>query len=218
MATTGSLREIPLAALIETGCRSRASARLRLRHGEWEGEIYFSDGEIVHAVCGDLKGEPALWRLLGWTEGQFTLEDEVRSPERTLYRPWQELLLEGMRQAARSADAASAAIPSPSEWIARLRSIEGVLGVVICSPDGVVMAAEVPEGEGEVEGAITVYLSAAASTLADLLPMGAFEHAVVSESQRRLLILPRSPLIIGLVLSPQASPALVLSEALARLT
>ncbi|WP_322802384.1 DUF4388 domain-containing protein [Thermoflexus sp.] len=217
MATTGSLREIPLAALIETGCRSRASARLQLRHGEWEGEIYFSDGEIVHAVCGDLKGEPALWRLLGWTEGQFTLEDEVRSPERTLYRPWQELLLEGMRRAARSADAASAAIPSPSEWIARLRSIEGVLGAVICSPDGVVMAAEVPEGKGEVEGAITVYLSAAAAAIADLLPMGAFEHAVVSESQRRLLILPRSPFMIGLVLSPQASPALVLSEALARL-
>jgi len=69
MATTGSLREIPLAALIETGCRSRASARLQLRHGEWEGEIYFSDGEIVHAVCGDLKGEPALWRLLGARPG-----------------------------------------------------------------------------------------------------------------------------------------------------
>ncbi len=217
MATTGSLREIPLAALIETGCRSRASARLRLRQGEWEGEIYFSDGEIVHAVCGDLRGEPALWRLLGWTEGQFVLEDEVRSPERTLYRPWQDLLLDGMRRAARSPDAASATTPFPSEWIARLRSIEGVLGVVICGPDGVVMAAEVPEGKGEAEGAVAVYLAATAEALADLLPFGAFEHAVVSESQRRLLILLRSPFIIGLVLSPQASPALVLSEALARL-
>ena len=73
---------------------------------------------------------------------------------------------------------------------------------MICSPDGVVMAAEVPEGKGEGEGAITVYLSAAAAARADLLPMGAVEHAVVSESQRRLLILPRSPFMIGLVLSP----------------
>ncbi len=217
MTTTGSLREIPLAALIETGCRSRASARLRLRHGEWEGEIYFADGEIVHAVCGDWKGEPALWRLLGWTDGQFTLEDEVRSPERTLYRPWKELLLEGMRRATGSSEATGPSIRSPSEIVSRLRSIEGVLGVVVSGPDGVVIAAEVPEGKGEVEGAVTVYLAAAAEAIADLLPMGPFEYAVVTEPQRRLLILRHAPLVIGLLLSPQASPALVLSEALGRL-
>jgi len=217
MATTGSLREIPLAALIETGCWSRASARLRLRQGEWEGEIYFADGEIVHAVCGDLKGEPALWRLLRWTDGQFTLEDEVRSPERTLYRPWKELLLEGMQRATGSSEATGPSIRSPSEIVSRLRSIEGVLGVVVSGPDGVVMAAEVPEGKGEVEGAVTVYLAAAAEAIADLLPMGPFEYAVVAEPQRRLLILRHAPLVIGLLLSPQASPALVLSEALGRL-
>ncbi len=217
MATTGSLREIPLAALIETGCRSRASARLRLRQGEWEGEIYFSDGEMVHAVCGDLKGEPALWSLLRWTDGQFILEDEVRSPERTLYRPWKELLLEGMQRATGSPDRTTPSMLSPSEIVSRLRAIEGVLGVVVSGPDGIVMAAEVPEGKGEVEGAITVYMAAAAEALADLLPMGPFEYAVVTESRRRLLILRHAPLMIGLLLSPQASPALVRSEAWSRL-
>lgn len=217
MATTGSLREMPLAALIEASIRSRAFARLRLQHGGWEGEIYFADGEIVHAACGDLKGEPALWRLLSWTDGSFTLEDEVRSPERTLYRPWRELLLEGMQRAASAPDATGPPPASPSEWVSRLRAIEGVLGVVVSGPDGVVMAAEVPEGKGETEGAITVYLAAAAEAMADLLPLGSFEHAVVSEPQQRLLILRRSPFILGLVLSPQASPTLVLSEVLRRM-
>ncbi|HXF69373.1 MAG TPA: DUF4388 domain-containing protein [Thermoflexus sp.] len=217
MATTGSLREISLAALIEANIRSRAFARLRLRHGEWEGEIYFADGEMVHAVCGDLKGEPALWRLLGWTDGSFVLEDEVRSPERTLHRPWRELLLEGMQRAVSSPNAAGPSSLSPSELVSRLRAIDGVLGVVVSGPDGVVMAAEVPEGKGEAEGAITVYLAAAAEAMADLLPLGPFEHAVVSEPQRRLLILRHPPFIIGLVLTPQASPALILSDALRRL-
>lgn len=218
MATTGSLREIPLAALIETGCRSRASARLRLRHGDWEGEIYFADGEIVHAVCGDVKGEPALWRLLEWNDGWFTLEDEVPSPERTLHRPWQVLLLEGMQRAARPSEVSGPSPRTPAGLIARLRPIEGVLGVVVCGPDGVVMAAEMPEGKGEVEGAIAVYLAAAANAIADLLPLGSFEYALVGEPQGRLLVLSLPPFIVGLWLSPQASPALVRSEAMARLS
>lgn len=217
MATTGSLREIPLAALIETGCRARASARLRLRQGEAEGEIYFADGEIVHAICGDLKGEPALWRLLEWTDGTFTLEDEIRSPERTIHRPWKEVLLEGMQRGARPSNPPAAAPRSPAEIVSDLRSIEGVLGVVVCGPDGVVMAADVPEGKGEVEGAITVYLAAAAEAIDDFLPLGSFEYAVVTEPQRRLVILRRAPFVIGLSLAPQASPTLVVSEALARL-
>jgi predicted regulator of Ras-like GTPase activity (Roadblock/LC7/MglB family) len=217
MATTGSLREIPLAALIETGCRSRAAARLRLRHGDLEGELYFSDGELVHAVCGELKGEPALWKLLRWTDGQFTLEEEVRSPERTLYRPWQDLLLEGMQRVVAPEPAGSRSLP-PGEMVSRLKAIEGVMGVVVAGPDGVVLAADVPEGKGEAEGALTVYLAAAAETLAGFLPMGAFEHAVVAEPQRRLLIFRHPPFIVGLVLSPQASPALVLAELPGRLS
>jgi len=218
MATTGSLREIPLAALIETGCRARTSARLRLQQGEGEGEIYFADGEIVHAVWGDLKGEPALWRLLGWTDGTFTFEDGVRSPERTIYRPWRELLLEGMQRGARPPNLPASPPRSPSEIASALRSIEGILGVVVCGPDGVVMAADVPEGRGEIEGAITAYLAAAAEAVDDFLPLGSFEYAVLTEPQRRLMILRRPPLVIGLVLSLQASPTLVLSEALDRLS
>ncbi|MBO9362599.1 MAG: DUF4388 domain-containing protein [Thermoflexus sp.] len=214
MATTGSLREIPLAALIETGCRSRAAARLRLRHGDLEGELYFSDGELVHAVCGERKGEPASWRLLCQTNGQCVLEDEVRSPERTLHRPWQALLLEGMQQATSPEAAGPRSLP-PGELVSRVKALEGVLAVVVAGPDGVVLATDVPEGKGEAEGTLTVYL--AAEALAGFLPLGAFGHAVVSEPQRRWLILRHPPLIVGLALSPQASPALVLAELPGRL-
>lgn len=168
-------------------------------------------------MCGELKGEPALWRLLRWTDGQFTLEDEVRSPERTLYRPWQDLLLEGMQRAAAPEPTGPRSLP-PGEMVSRLKAIEGVMGVVVAGPDGVVLAADVPEGKGEAEGALTVYLAAAAETLAGFLPMGAFEHAVVAEPQRRLLIFRHPPFIVGLVLSPQASPALVLAELPGRLS
>jgi predicted regulator of Ras-like GTPase activity (Roadblock/LC7/MglB family) len=217
MATTGSLREIPLAALIETGCRSRAAARLRLPPRDLEGKLFFLDGELVHAVCGERKGEPASWRLLCQTNGQCVLEDEVRSPERTLHRPWQALLLEGMQRAAAPETAGPRSLP-PGEMVSRLKAIEGVMGVVVAGPDGVVLAADVPEGKGEAEGALTVYLDAAAETLAGFLPMGAFEHAVVAEPQRRLLIFRHPPFIVGLVLSPQASPALVLAELPGRLS
>jgi len=38
-----------------------------------DGKIIFKGGEIMAAVCGDLKGQEALSEIMSWKKGRFTL-------------------------------------------------------------------------------------------------------------------------------------------------
>jgi len=217
MPIVGNLKEMPLPSLIETNCRALQSARLHLSHRDQEGEVYFRDGQVVHAATGSTRGEPALWQLMQWAEGTFVLENEIPSPERSIDRPWSDLLLEAMlHQADWNADKAREA-SMPADEIQKLKAIEGVTGVITAGRDGVVMGASVPEGNGEAEAAVTVFLGALAEQISESIPVGPFEQGVVSQPNQRLVVIRKGERFIGLILNPQASPAIVLTAARAAL-
>jgi DNA-binding response OmpR family regulator len=60
-------------------------------------EMYFSDGQINHAVCGNLKGDDAVYRCLAWTGGTFQIDFTGSSTLQTCTRSTQGLLMEGLR-------------------------------------------------------------------------------------------------------------------------
>jgi predicted regulator of Ras-like GTPase activity (Roadblock/LC7/MglB family) len=218
MPIVGNLKEMPLPSLIETNCRALQSARLHLSHRDQEGEVYFSDGQVVHAATASNRGEPALWQLMQWTEGTFVLENEFPAPERSIDRPWSDLLLDAMlHQADWNADKAREA-PMPADEIQKLKAIEGVTGVITAGRDGVVMGASVPEGNGEAEAAVTVFLGALAEQISDSIPVGLFEQGVVSQPNQRMVVIRQGERFIGLMLDLQASPAIVLTAARAALS
>lgn len=84
--------------LIQILCLARSSAALRIENGGESGALWFDEGAIVHAVCGGLDGEAAVYRLLTWTGGQFNMMDGETPPRRTIAASWQEVLLEGCRR------------------------------------------------------------------------------------------------------------------------
>ena len=49
---------------------------------------------MVHAICGELSGEDAVYRLLQWQDGQFSLEAGAPAPARTITTSWQGVLIE----------------------------------------------------------------------------------------------------------------------------
>ena len=98
MATQGNLAEMSLANLIQVNCQEVRSARLTLTRLNQIGEVYFSDGQVVHAALDGQIGETALYELLAWSDGTFTLDREAHTSKQTIARPWGELLLEGMKQ------------------------------------------------------------------------------------------------------------------------
>lgn len=214
MPLQGSLKEMSLANLIQVNCQEMRSARLTLTNRGQTGEVFLSDGQVVHAVFGSSVGEEALYELLMWEEGSFVLDLEILSPEKTIETNWQELLLKGMMVLpVKAAPEEQTTETTPPGILAQLKSIDGVSGAVICSSDGVVLSADVPESDGEREAAVAVFIGSAAGQLGQTLHLDAFAHGVVALKNRRILILEQPDRYVGLVLGENASPAIVASAA-----
>ena len=60
-------------------------------------DVYIVDGQITHAVYGATKGNEAVYKVLAWENGNFQINFEGRSPEQTITRSTQGLMMEGLR-------------------------------------------------------------------------------------------------------------------------
>lgn len=84
--------------LIQIYTVSLANGALTIRRGADRGTIWFEHGDIVHAVCGEETGEEAVYRMLQWQNGHFSLDAEARPPLRSITASWQNVLMEGCRR------------------------------------------------------------------------------------------------------------------------
>ncbi len=213
MPLQGNLQEMSLANLIQVSCQEMRSAELTLQHADQTGDVYFSDGQVVHAALGALRGEEALYEMLTWDNGTFVLDRDVPPPEKTITISWSALLLEGMKRVAERPAVRKKEETVKPDTLAQLRAIDGVAGAVIAASDGIVLGADVPGSDGENEAAATVFTGSAAEQLGQALQLGAFGHGLVALKNKRLLVLQQPDRYIGLVLGENASPTIVASAA-----
>lgn len=95
---SGSLAQMNVIDLLQSLEMGRKSCALTLSSGDERCVVYFSDGQITHAVYGALSGDEAVYKALTWTEaGQFQIDFQGRSTEQTTTRSTQGLLMEGLR-------------------------------------------------------------------------------------------------------------------------
>ena len=214
MPLQGSLREMSLANLIQVNCQEMRSARLTLTSRGQEGEIFLSDGQVVHATLGDQAGEEAIYSMIAWDEGTFVLDLDMVPPAKSITTNWQDLILQGMMQvpARQAAEKQSKENMGP-DVLSELKAIAGVSGAVISASDGVVLGANVPEGDGENEAAVAVFIGSAADQLGQALHLDTFAHGVVALKNKRILILEQPDRYVGLVLGDNASAAIVANAA-----
>ena len=100
---TGSLSEVPLPDLLQLFSSNRRSGVLQLDHEGKTGRIYLREGEVEYAQLGDnedLSPLKAFYRLVGWADGDFSLEDlgEDVAFEDPLTQPAEHLIMEATRQ------------------------------------------------------------------------------------------------------------------------
>lgn len=95
----GRLQDMAVADLIQHTCQDQKTARVQLRNGREKGELYFKNGNVVHALVNDRTGEDAVYRLMNWDQGTFELNAEVDAPAITITKNWTNLLLEAARLA-----------------------------------------------------------------------------------------------------------------------
>lgn len=97
MGMQGNLQDMAVADLIQQYCQDRKTAQLKIDHADQQAVIFIKEGNVVHAISGDLSGEEVVFQALMWVEGTFSMDTGIESPDVTITRNWSSLLLEGMR-------------------------------------------------------------------------------------------------------------------------
>lgn len=97
MALVGDLKDLALVDIIQINCIGRNTARLTVHYPTGDGVFYFQDGDVVDARFGELSGIDAVYQALRYSEGSFRIDTGIAAPMRTIYEPWPNILMEGMR-------------------------------------------------------------------------------------------------------------------------
>ena len=95
----GTLKNIQLNDLIQMCCLSAVNLGIKVSKDEKRGVIFIQDGEIVHAKVGEIKGEEAFFKILGWESGGFETFNAGNVSEVTINQSYQFLLMEAAHQA-----------------------------------------------------------------------------------------------------------------------
>jgi len=93
----GSLAQMNVLDLLQSLDMGRKTCALTLTNNGDKCKMYFTEGQINHAVYGDLKGDPAVYKVLTWTAGTCEIDFAGSSSEQTITQSSQGILLEGLR-------------------------------------------------------------------------------------------------------------------------
>lgn len=95
---SGSLAEMGLPEVVQVLWHGRKTCALRITSKKGSGEIGFSEGQIVDARLGSVRGEEAFYQMLTLADGEFRIDPDYKLGERTIDVSPEGLLLEGMRR------------------------------------------------------------------------------------------------------------------------
>jgi len=93
----GSLAQMSCLDLLQSLEMGRKSCSLAITSNNDRCQMYFNEGQINHAVCGQLVGDEAVYKVLTWQAGNFLIDFTGASQEQTITRSTQGLLMEGLR-------------------------------------------------------------------------------------------------------------------------
>jgi len=93
----GMMRRVGLQEVLQLECLGRKSSVLEIFTAKVRGRIFIREGSLVHADCGALQGEVALYGLLALRGGEFNLLPYAEPAQRTIEGHWESLLMEAAR-------------------------------------------------------------------------------------------------------------------------
>lgn len=97
---SGALSEMGLVDLVQTLELGRKSGVMRVEAAGLSGALWMREGAIVDAELGRHRGEDAVHRLLGLSEGRFEVDFAPQDREDRIGAPTHSLLAEGVQRIA----------------------------------------------------------------------------------------------------------------------
>lgn len=98
MAFQGSLKELPLPDIIQLVSVSGKTGKFTLTRESDRGFIFLKNGQMVHAVTGELIGEEAIYSLAIWNQGDFQFTPNEEPERQTITKSNTNLLMEAARR------------------------------------------------------------------------------------------------------------------------
>jgi hypothetical protein len=150
----GDLGAFGLPDLIQTVALAGKTGRITLRRRTGAGDLWFSEGKLVHAETGRLSGEPAVYEMLSWVEGEFGVDYGSTTDRRSIEQEATFLVLEGLRRLdeTRHTKAAPAAPVRMARHASRPRSRRLSPSAVAASLVVAVVTVAVIAGAGSAPG------------------------------------------------------------------
>jgi hypothetical protein len=196
---SGDLENTRCPEIIKILSLGKRSGRLYLTNGSDSGNIFFTDGEVIHAQCGSLNGIKAVQEIAVWTSGEYRFFVDEPADMQTIIMGIDEVLAETTSH-LRQMDKITSLIPSSSAVYAlepdikdkdvQLKSIQWR---VLTTIDGKKSIADIAQG-------INLGVSDCMKILYTLLRMGLLRDAAQQDNQevRRAINLPETEFINSL--------------------
>jgi len=95
----GVIDGIELTDIVQLNCLSKYTSALKVTTGKSEGMIFFKEGAVIHAICGQEKGENAFFEILNFQGGTVENIRGVEPSTISIKKNIEALLLEGAARA-----------------------------------------------------------------------------------------------------------------------
>ena len=199
MALIGNLKEFSLVNLIQLNCLEKKTAKLTFNYRGKIGVIYFENGEIPHAQFDNSTGPDAMHKVIHLNEGEFKIEEGIRTNLKTNHVKWSELILEGMRLYDESQVGQD---ETHNVMIRNIMQVDSVLAVLVVQLDGTTLANSDFE-EIELYSNILAFFMSRLQVAGQQTNIGHLKQAVISFKDKQLVIFDLDPNIIGVFFQAQ---------------
>ncbi len=93
----GRLEEMSVVELMQSLDMGQKSCRLTVRRGSEQCDLFFAAGQCKHAQLGAIEGDPVIFEVVNWADGEFEIDFSAATDRVTTTRSTTGLLMEAMR-------------------------------------------------------------------------------------------------------------------------
>lgn len=218
----GAMAGLTLADVIQLKGLNRFSGCITVEYGRQTGNIFFRDGEIIHAEQDNQVGDIAFFAIMRWPGGKFITRPTVTTTLHTIEDNWRFLLLEACRLMDESPadgmnnDAAMQSSPIQDDRgqsmriTDRLTSVAGVEYAVLHGNDGTPIDDD--SDKGLALAAKGFYLALMGKQLGECLGVGTIRSAAVQGKGHHLLLFESRQQYLSIAAKGEGSPASIEAE------
>jgi hypothetical protein len=208
----GAVAGLSLTDVIQLKGHNKYTGCITVIYDSSEGVIYFADGEIIHAVQGNLTGEEAIYQIIKWPGGNFNIHPEMTSNVCTIHYRTDFLLMEAVRrldEERAGVGSENGGGPGPSvtprrtmsKVAARLQDINGVTYAVLLDKEGTPLQ----DSSMEATSLATkgVFLANTGTKLGELTGLGEVKAAAVHTRDFHLLMYDSKQHYLSIAVKPE---------------